>query len=94
MVSVGAEQRVVLPLLKARWLSQTFVHWPYEPRSVQALLPKGLTVDTYDGVAWVGLTPFVMAAVRPGGVPPTPLSFPETNLRTYAGRTGSTACGP
>jgi uncharacterized protein YqjF (DUF2071 family) len=86
MVSVGAEQRVVVPMLEARWLSQTFVHWPYAPRSVQALLPAGLTVDTCDGMAWIGFTPFVMAAVRPGGLPPTPLSFPETNLRTYVRR--------
>ncbi|MGK5732956.1 YqjF family protein [Streptomyces sp. URMC 124] len=83
MVSREAEQRVVVPLLKARWSRQTFVHWPYAPQVVQALLPDGLVVDTYDDMAWVSLTPFVMEAVRPVGVPPTPVGFPETNLRTY-----------
>ncbi|WP_308312609.1 DUF2071 domain-containing protein [Streptomyces sp. ISL-11] len=72
-----------MPLLKARWLRQTFVHWPYEPQAVQALLPEGLIADTYGEKAWVSLTPFIMEAVRPACVPPTPFTFPETNLRTY-----------
>ncbi|MGV9561485.1 YqjF family protein [Streptomyces sp. NPDC003480] len=86
MVSRTAEHHVVLPVAEARWLSQTFVHWPYEPRIVQALLPSGLTVDTFGGAAWVGFTPFVMSGLRPGGLPPPRWSFPETNLRTYARR--------
>ena len=38
------------------------------------------------GTAWVGLTPFVMADVRPPGVPaavPGVPTFAGTNLRTY-----------
>jgi uncharacterized protein YqjF (DUF2071 family) len=55
---------------------------------VQALLPKGLLVDQYDDVAWVSWTPFLMAGVRPTGVPVVPsfTTFPETNLRTYVRR--------
>ncbi|MEV5436495.1 DUF2071 domain-containing protein [Streptomyces sp. NPDC052682] len=86
MVAYGAEHRVRLPALRAGWLRQTFVHWAYRPEEVQALLPGDLVVDTYQGAAWVGLTPFVMADVRPGAVPaavPGLPSFPETNLRTY-----------
>ncbi|MGW2463422.1 YqjF family protein [Streptomyces sp. NPDC001761] len=83
MVSYGAEQRVRLPALRAGWLTQTFVHWAYPPEEVQRLLPDGLAVDTFDGAAWVSLTPFVMADVRPPGLPLALPSFPETNLRTY-----------
>ncbi|GAB2735404.1 YqjF family protein [Streptomyces bullii] len=86
MVAYGAVQRVRLPALRAGWLRQTFVHWPFPPERVQALLPEELAVDVYDGAAWVGLTPFVMAEVRPGAVPaavPGLPSFAETNLRTY-----------
>ncbi|WP_436848127.1 YqjF family protein [Streptomyces collinus] len=86
VVSYGPEQRVYLPALRAGWLTQTFVHWAVPPERVQRLLPGGLTVDTYDGAAWVSLTPFVMAGVRPLGLPaalPGLPSFPETNLRTY-----------
>ncbi|MFF1811806.1 YqjF family protein [Streptomyces sp. NPDC058251] len=89
MVAYEAEQRVRVPALRASWLRQTFVHWPFRPEGVQALVPKRLVVDEYDGVAWVGLIPFVMADVRPPGisaaVPGLP-SFAETNLRTYVRR--------
>ena len=86
MVAYGAEQRVRVPALRARWLSQTFVHWPYPPHEIQALLPEELVVDEYEGAAWVGLTPFVMADLRPPGLPaavPGLPTFAETNLRTY-----------
>lgn len=67
-----------------RWDRLTFLHWAYEPSVVQSLLPLGLTVQTFDGAAWVGLVPFYMV-VRPGRGPAVPwLSrFCETNVRTY-----------
>ncbi len=40
------------------------MHWAMEPSAVQQLLPPGLTVDEFDGTAWVSLTPFVMADIR------------------------------
>ncbi|MDX2937865.1 YqjF family protein [Streptomyces ipomoeae] len=85
VVAYGAEQRVRVPVLRAGWLRQAFVHWPYPPDEVQSLLPGELVVDTYEGMAWVGLTPFVLADMRPPGVPLVPglPTFPETNLRTY-----------
>lgn len=66
------------------WRSLTFVHWDYDPDEVQGLLPDGLTVDTADGRAWVGLVPFVLH-VRHDATPFVPwvCRFPETNVRTY-----------
>ncbi|MFF0579309.1 YqjF family protein [Streptosporangium saharense] len=63
----------------------TFIHWRYSPAVVQSLLPGWLTVQEFDGSAWVGLTPFLMDDVRVPGTPALPwLSrFPETNVRTY-----------
>ncbi|WP_370417151.1 YqjF family protein [Streptomyces sp. QH1-20] len=84
MVSSSAEHRVTFPLLKAQWLCQTFVHWPYEPAVVQSALPPGLSADLYDDAAWVSFTPFLMSHVRPPGPSAAPrATFPETNLRTY-----------
>ena len=67
-----------------RWQHLTFMHWRYEPDVVQALLPDGLTVDTHDGWAWVGLVPFMMW-VAPPRFPALPWlgRFCETNVRTY-----------
>ncbi|CAL9342772.1 YqjF family protein [Streptomyces sp. enrichment culture] len=91
MVAYEAEQRVRVPVMRAGWVRQAFVHWRYPPDAVQALLPEGLVVDECEGAAWVSLTPFVMADVRPPGVParlPGLPTFAETNLRTYVRHRG------
>jgi uncharacterized protein YqjF (DUF2071 family) len=83
VVTYGPEHRVRVPALRAGWLTQTFLHWAYASELIQRLWPDGLTLDTFDGHAWVGLTPFVMADVRPCGSPVALAAFPETDLRTY-----------
>lgn len=66
------------------WEDLTFLHWPFDPADVQRLLPRGLTVETFDGAAWVGLVPFWLRVGLPG-VPSVPWlsEFCETNVRTY-----------
>jgi len=66
------------------WIS--FLHWSYEPHVLQRLLPGGLRPQTFDGRAWVGLTPFFLQDLRTPVAPALPwfTSFPETNVRTYA----------
>jgi uncharacterized protein YqjF (DUF2071 family) len=82
------------PVMLQGWHDLSALHWRYEPEEVQALLPNGFAVDTFDGAAWVGLIPFHMREIRHPRVGPFgPLStFPETNVRTYvvdpAGRRG------
>jgi uncharacterized protein YqjF (DUF2071 family) len=68
-----------------KWRSLLFLHWEFPAESLAAMLPAGLTLDTHDGRAYVGLVPFTMRDVRPVGLPPVPwLSyFHETNVRTY-----------
>lgn len=84
VVDPSPPEAVDRPVMINRWEHLTFLHWPYPPQAVQAVLPQGLTVETYDGVAWVGLVPFHMT-VHPPAVPPLPWAsfFPETNVRTY-----------
>jgi uncharacterized protein YqjF (DUF2071 family) len=75
--------------LRNRWDDLTFVHWSYDPDEVQALLPDGLRVDTFDDGngphAWVSLVPFRMRRAGPSLLPPIPWisTFAETNVRTY-----------
>jgi len=65
------------------WIS--FLHWRYPAAVVDRLVPAGLQVETFDGSAWVGLTPFRMEGVRVPGAPALPWisRFPEINVRTY-----------
>lgn len=73
-----------------KWRDLTFLHYSVEPELIQALLPEGLTVDTFDGKAWVGLVPFWMTEIRAPWLVPIPgtHTFPETNVRTYVHREG------
>jgi len=64
--------------MEMKWEQLTMLHWRYPAEEVQALLPSGLTVETFDGSAWVGLVPFQMS-----------VDVPETNVRTYVqGKSG------
>lgn len=73
------------PVMYHQWNWITFVHWRYPAEMVQSMLPSGLTVQTYDGTAWVGVTPFLMQGLRAPAVPAVPWlsGFPEINVRTY-----------
>ena len=68
-----------------RWNDLAFLHWEVEPDIVQASLPQGLHVDTFDGRAYIGFVPFFMNAIRPRGLPCLPWlsNFLELNVRTY-----------
>ncbi len=71
--------------LSMRWDKLLFMHWPLPPSALEPLLPPGAAVDTFGGEAWLGLVPFLMRDVHPGGLPPVPglSAFPELNVRTY-----------
>ena len=68
-----------------RWEHLLFLHWRYDIATVQGTLPPGLTVDPWNGSAWLGLVPLFMRDVRPRFVPPVPMlsDFFELNVRTY-----------
>jgi uncharacterized protein YqjF (DUF2071 family) len=67
-----------------RWRNVAFVHWPFDADAIGRLVPKPLEVDTFDGAAWVTLTPFSTTCEVFGKVPVLgPTRFPETNVRTY-----------
>jgi uncharacterized protein len=79
------------PLPNRRWLmGQTwaqllFMHWRVAPDALRPAVPAELPLDTFDGSAWIAITPFEVLAVRIRSTPPLPwLShFPELNVRTY-----------
>jgi uncharacterized protein len=67
------------------WCDLLFAHWRVEPEELERVVPAGLPLDTCDGSAWLGITPFFVRGLRLQGTPPVPAlsSFPELNVRTY-----------
>jgi uncharacterized protein len=75
--------------MRQRWSDLLFAHWPIPVGGMTRLLPAGLEVDTFDGVAWVGVVPFWMDQVQTRAIGqhcitiPGTAAFCELNLRTY-----------
>lgn len=84
-VLVGPPPLTRRAIMRQRWTDLAYFHWRYPAPVVQALLPDGVVVDTFDGDAWVGVIPFVMRDVRIGPTPAVPYlgTFVEINVRTY-----------
>jgi uncharacterized protein YqjF (DUF2071 family) len=75
------------------WEELLFAHWTVDLDAVRAQVPSQLEIDTFEGRAYLGLTPFRVTNLRLRGLPPLPVlsSFLELNCRTYvthAGRPG------
>lgn len=66
-----------------KWRNLLFLHWSVPVEVLRPLVPARLTIDTWDGRAWVGLVPFAMQNVKPSWLPGRGLTFLETNVRTY-----------
>jgi hypothetical protein len=72
------------------WEELLFAHWEVSIESLRAHVPPELEVETYQGAAYVGITPFLVTNVRLRGLPPLPgvSSFLELNCRTYVRHAG------
>ncbi len=68
-----------------RWNNLLFMHWPVAVNAIRALVPPSLTIDMYEGDAWISITPFYLSHLHARGLPPIPFTsrFPELNVRTY-----------
>jgi uncharacterized protein YqjF (DUF2071 family) len=72
-------------VMSQRWNDLLFIHRRADVDAVRALVPPPLTLDLYEGAAWVSVTPFYLSHLRARGMPPLPWAseFPELNVRTY-----------
>ena len=72
-------------VMRQTWDRLLFAHWPVHFDTLRPLVPAALELDRYDGVAWLGVVPFLMSNVRPRALPAVPWlsAFPELNVRTY-----------
>src|SRR6267142_5579797 len=75
------------PIMHQNWGKLLFMHWRIDARVLRPLIPDRLEIDTFDGSAWIAITPFTMWDVRafPPFVPPVPgfSTLHELNVRTY-----------
>jgi uncharacterized protein YqjF (DUF2071 family) len=71
--------------MKMIWHDLLFMHWPVPAAALRPHIPPALTLETFEGAAWLGVVPFRMSGVRPRMVPSLPWlsAFPELNVRTY-----------
>jgi uncharacterized protein YqjF (DUF2071 family) len=72
-------------LMAQTWERLLFAHWRVDPDELRRVVHPSLPLDTFDGSAWLGVTPFRVEAFRLHLTPPLPLihAFPEVNVRTY-----------
>jgi uncharacterized protein YqjF (DUF2071 family) len=72
-------------IMTQTWHDLLFLHWPVDGQMLRERVPGGLEVDTFEGQAYVAVTPLYMTNVAPRGVPALPKlsSMPEVNVRTY-----------
>jgi uncharacterized protein YqjF (DUF2071 family) len=77
------------PLPARPWLAaatltdQLFAHWPVPAATLQRHLPDGVSADTFEGDAWLGVTAFAVGAQRLRGTLPLPIvsRFLQLNVR-------------
>lgn len=76
------EQMVVM---RQEWHHLAFLHWEIPIEQLRPLVPERLSIDTFQGKAYVGIVPFTLANVRPPHTPAIPgiSAFDEVNVRTY-----------
>ncbi|HVH54466.1 MAG TPA: DUF2071 domain-containing protein, partial [Actinomycetota bacterium] len=57
-LATSAPERIDRAVMVQRWDRLSFLHRPCDPEVVRRVLPQGLEIDTFDGVAWIGLIAF------------------------------------
>lgn len=67
------------------WGKLLFMHWRIGEQMLRPLIPSSLSIDVFDGSAWIGVVPFTMWGIRASFLPPIPgtSAFHELNVRTY-----------
>jgi len=72
-------------VMRMRWEALLFAHWRIDAAALRGHVPERLTIEEYDGSAWIAVVPFRMNRTRLRCGPPVPTTyrFAELNVRTY-----------
>jgi uncharacterized protein YqjF (DUF2071 family) len=73
------------PVMYQEWHRLLFLHWQVPVETLRPLIPAEIEIDTFDGKAWISVTPLTIYNVRPTYLPPVPYFswLFELNVRTY-----------
>ncbi|MCA1818335.1 MAG: DUF2071 domain-containing protein [Acidobacteria bacterium] len=74
-----------VPIMEQTWGKLLFMHWRLPAEVLRAHVPAQLTLDTYEGEAWIAVVPFTIWGMRASFLPPLPglSEMHELNVRTY-----------
>ncbi len=77
-------------LMAQTWRDLLFMHWPVPIGVLRPWIPDALSIDQFEGEAWIAAVPFLMTGIRLRGTPALPyLSRTlELNVRTYVTAAG------
>lgn len=77
-------------LMTQTWENLLFLHWQVDAGLVRQHVPAELELDTWDGSAWISISPFQVKHQRFHVLPEIPMlnEYLELNVRTYVKRNG------
>ncbi|MCP3027816.1 YqjF family protein [Halobacillus sp. A5] len=77
-------------VMTQKWEHLLFIHLPVAKEVVELYIPNSLSVDTYEGDAWVTVLPFEISDMHWRHLPPFPKlnTYLELNVRTYVKHNG------
>lgn len=72
-------------IMKQTWTDSLFIHYPVNQQVLQKYVPDVLPIDTYDGMGWISVVPYLTSSMKLRGFPSIPgaRQFPGYNVRTY-----------
>ncbi|MDQ3907939.1 MAG: DUF2071 domain-containing protein [Acidobacteriota bacterium] len=84
-LSIRERPRDRVPVGQQTWGKLLFFHWRMPYDALRQAVPRQLEIDTYEGEAWVSMTPFTIWGMRASFLPPIPglSEMHEFNVRTY-----------
>jgi len=70
------------------WNNALFLHWKVPADDLIKVIPKDLSLDTFNGESWVSLVAFTMERIKPRFLPSISAvsDFHEVNIRTYVNK--------
>lgn len=67
--------------MQQTWNDLLFAHYPIYMERLRSLVPEALTIDTFNGVGWIGIVPFLLQKVEGGTSDPRHGNFSRAKCK-------------